>query len=145
MKFASIGLLLLVMLSFSAYGKNTGQSVLTQASAGNVIALNSAFAKLNSADGGNAEDLEIAIGKSIVHSPAHFLSAVKTHRAQLRDVAGLTTNLGEAYVDQDSAQKREIKRRISALEQVRDPVLAPTKKECLGLLRSRLDKLEHGN
>jgi len=128
------GLFCLSLVAF-AYGHS---AVLKKAAAGDLKSLNEAFSLYSKSDGGDAEDIEIAIGKSIAVNPKNFLIALKKNRALVKSLGGMVGNLGEDFVDQPAKQQAEKEKRVSALHKVADASLVGLRDECVSELKKQI-------
>jgi hypothetical protein len=102
------------------------------------VELNIAFSKLTKSDGSVAEDLDIAIGKSITSNPINFLKAYKKHKESVTRLDALVGNLGPGFVDDFPRQATEIRKRIKALAAINDSLLKPVASECIEALKKHL-------
>jgi len=118
---------------------------LYKVSNGDFSELSKAFEKLARSDGHVAESLDIAIGKSIINNPGNFLRAYKRHKAKVMRLGALVGNLGTDYVDDFSAQAVELRKRIAALESVKELELRSAAKECIQQLQEQLKIVSGGN
>jgi hypothetical protein len=104
--------------------------MLKNAEAGKLKALDQAFVLRAKSDGAAAEDIDIAIGKSILHNPKNFLIALWENRSGVQRLDALLGNLGPDYVDDFKKQKIELEKRLAAIHSVRDPAVKKVRAEC---------------
>lgn len=107
-------------------------------SQGNLLELNRAFEKLPKTDGTVAEDLSIAIGKSITKHPRNFLKSYQRHKATVTRLDAVLGNLGPEFVDDFKAQSVELNKRITALKSVKNKNLESLAQECISVLQKKL-------
>lgn len=137
--------LLLVLILFSKANAIDGidDNFLAKVSSGDLTSLNEAFVQRAHADGAQAEDLDIAIGKSITKNPKSFLIALKGHEVDLISLSMLIRSLGEDYVDLPEKAKHEVELRIKAINSVHDKELQEVAKRCLVELNIKLKEFNN--
>ncbi|MCM2278328.1 MAG: hypothetical protein NDJ89_09655 [Oligoflexia bacterium] len=104
-----------------------------------MAALDTAFRALAQSDGHVAEELGVAIGKSITKNPETFLKAYQKHAGSVIRLDALVGNLGPAFVDDFRGQAVEIRKRIKALQGVKNKELKPWSANCIQVLKEKLE------
>jgi hypothetical protein len=131
--------LAIMVLSFAA-AANENSDILQKAESGNLKALKSAFLLYSKTDGGDAEDVDIAIGKSIRRNPKNFLKALKQERAKVPALGSTLGNLGPDFADDFKKQSTELVKRLAAIQSVKDKALRAVRSECETELKLRIEK-----
>ncbi|MGZ3717589.1 MAG: hypothetical protein ACXWR1_04715 [Bdellovibrionota bacterium] len=140
MRYATLVVSVLVL--FSSAARAIGPSAtLKRAERGEPTSLNRAFVLHAKSDGGEAEEIDIAIGKSIARHPKNFLVALKKNRAKVQQLGPMLGNLGEEFVDQLEMQRIELKRRLKAIQSVSDRDLDSVRSECEKGLQRMIDQI----
>lgn len=121
-------------------GASETADILKQAKKGDLKALNQAFVLHSKTDGGDAEDIDIAIGKSITRNPKNFLTALKQNHSKVSSLSAVVGNLGPACVDDLENQRAELERRLAAIQTVDDDSLKKVRAECETELKHMVDK-----
>lgn len=111
-------------------------------SQGNLTALNQAFEGLAKSDGHAAEELDVAIGKSIARNPINFLKAYQRNETSVSRLDALVGNLGPEYVDDFPRQAVELRKRIKALQSVKSKSLKPLALKCIKELKRALSTID---
>ena len=101
-----------------------------------------AFRLKTISDGAFAEDLDVLLGRLIRIDPALFLRQLKEY-GRVGRLDALVGVLGDPYVDRFDAQRREIKKRITALESVSDPALKELAGQCIKDLKHQQTLMVH--
>lgn len=114
--------------------------VLKKAEAGNLNALNQAFISATETDGGDAEDIDIAIGNGIRRNPKNFLAALKKNRSKVPRLDSALGNLGPEFVDDFKKQRVELEKRLAAIQSVKDATLKAVRAECETELKRQIQQ-----
>ncbi len=101
-----------------------------------------AFNLLPLVDGALSEDLDISLGKSIVRAPQIFLSNLQIHYNNIERLDSLLGNLGPEYVDETEKQLIQLRKRLTAIEKVKDPQLTKIKEIVIRELKTQIDELK---
>lgn len=92
------------------------------------------FRALAHADGHIGEMLSEVLGLLIKVNPSLFLQELKNHRSSVRRLDSLVGDLGDDFVDEEAATRREFAARIKALKSVTDPKHRTVRNECVAEL-----------
>ncbi|PWU12998.1 MAG: hypothetical protein C5B49_15260 [Bdellovibrio sp.] len=130
--------LTLASLASLASLANEHSAVLKKAEAGHLKALREAFVLHTKTDGWEAEEIDIALGKSIRLNPRNFLTALKENRSKVPSLGSTVGQLGPDFVDDFSKQKIELQKRLSAIQSVKDASLKTVREECETVLQRQI-------
>lgn len=133
----TIFLLIITVFTFSS-GANETVDIEKHAMAGDLAALNQAFALYASTNAAFTEELDIAIGASILRNPKNFLIALKKNRSKVPNLSGVLGNLGNDFTDDFKRQKIELKKRLTAIHSIKDESLRASREECEVELRREI-------
>lgn len=110
-------------------------------SRGDLKSLQEAFRSRSKLDGDEAEELDVALGKSIKRNPVNFLTALKANRKRVVNLEPILGAFGESYVDDFVRQKIELKKRLRAIQSVKKKSLRTEKTDCERVLNLQIESL----
>lgn len=73
------------------------------------------FEILLKSDAGDAEDLDIEIGRMIKTHPTNFIKTLQKYETKIQRIDSLVGNFGTEFVDQTEKSKAEAEQRIQSL------------------------------
>lgn len=139
MKILKVAFVLFCMTSITAYALN--DSFLKMVSTGGPRSLDEAFVLLEKTEGAEAENLTVAIGKSIVKSPKSFLKTVKKHKPTAKELNSIVASFENSVTKDKDAQKKEVELRIESLKSVSEQDLKIVRDQCIATLEKKVKQL----
>jgi hypothetical protein len=86
------------------------------------------------------ETLDIILGESIRPYAKLFLSELKNAKLIAELLPGLLGNCGDAFVDKPEAERKELRQRLRAIQQVHNPELQTVRQRCVDELVRQVNK-----